>query len=104
MAIKHVGHAWFSGRSLIGIVLCFDEITQKPKAYINTVVGIDEEDDIKHIMEQGMKFPVFEATTVVGGQGIVKDEDLYNKIVDQITVETEAEEEARRINDLPDKQ
>jgi hypothetical protein len=103
MASKHVGHVWFNGRSQIGIVLCFDEITQKPKAYINTFVGMDEEDDVKHIQEYGMKFPVLEATTIIGEHGTVKEEELYNKIVDQITLETEAEEEARKSSDRPDK-
>lgn len=103
MASKYVGHVWFSGRSQIGIVLCFDEITQKPKAYINTFVGLDEEDDIKHIMEQGSKFPVLEATTIIGEHGEVKEEDIYNKIVEQITLESEAEEEARKANDRQSK-
>lgn len=103
MASKYIGHVWFNGRSQIGIVLCFDEIIQRPKAYIHTIVGMDEEDDIKHIMEYGMKFPVLEATTIIGEHGTVREEDTYNKIVDQITVESEAEEALRKANDRPDK-
>lgn len=104
MASKHIGHIWFTGRSQIGIVLCFDEITEKPKAYIHTFVGMDEEDDIKHIKEHGMKFPVLEATTIIGERGTVVDIDIYNKIVDQITVESEEEEAKRKANDRQDTQ
>lgn len=74
---KAIGHAWFNGRSQIGIVLAVDTITGKHKSWIHTYVGLDEEDDIKHIMEYGSKFPVKEAQTLIASHGTITDREAW---------------------------
>lgn len=81
MASKAIGHVWFNGRSNIGIVLAVDELNNEPKAYITTAVGMDEDDDIQHIMDRGSKFPVLEASTLIGECGTVTDRKAWDELM-----------------------
>ena len=91
MASKHVGHAWFTGRSQIAVVLCVDAVTKKQKAYIHTVVGMDEEDDIQHVMEYGMKFPVEAAALVIDQQGTWTDKPLWLRVTGKLEYRPEGQ-------------
>jgi len=93
MSSKHIGHVWFNGRSNIGIVLGHDPIQNKLKAWITTVVGMDEEDDIQHIMEWGSKFPVQEAITLIRKHGTMKisQEEMAELILNDGKVGTSSE-------------
>jgi len=46
---------WFSGTDNIGIVKAEDEATGEIFFYISKVKGIDEAEDIKHIVDWGSK-------------------------------------------------
>lgn len=67
-----IGHVWFNGRSNVGIVLGYNAVENKLKAWITTAVGMDEDDDIKHIMEWGSAFPVEEAKTLIEKHGTMR--------------------------------
>lgn len=80
MSSKAIGHVWFNGRSNIGIVMAHDPITDKPKAWITSAVGMDLEDDINHIMAWGSKFPVAEACTLIMNHGTVTDRETWDRL------------------------
>lgn len=67
-----IGHVWFNDRSNVGIVLGYNAVENKLKAWITTAVGMDEDDDIKHIMEWGSAFPVEEAKTLIEKHGTMR--------------------------------
>jgi len=75
---KLVGYRWFSGRTVIGIVLRYDEITEEFKAYICAVNGITEEHDIKYISDWGTAFPLKEAGSLIETYGTIVDKELLN--------------------------
>lgn len=81
MASKPIGHVWFNGRSNIGIVLAVDELNNEPKAFITTAVGMDEQDDIQHILDWGSKFPVLEAATLIDELGTVTDRKSWDELM-----------------------
>lgn len=86
MASKPIGHVWFNGRSNIGIVLGVDEYNNEPKAFITTAVGMDEQDDIQHIMEWGSKFPVLEACSLIDECGTITDRKAWDELMWRKTV------------------
>jgi hypothetical protein len=77
---KPIAHVWFNGRSNIGIVLALDEFNNEPKAWITTAVGMDEDDDIQHIMEWGSKFPVEEARSLIQKHGMIIDRKAWQEL------------------------
>lgn len=79
-----IGTAWFTGRECIGIVLVYDTITKKPKAWIKKAYGYDIESDIQIIRKYGTKFPVEEAVSLVKKIGEILEPDLYNLVCEQI--------------------
>lgn len=81
MASKPIGHVWFNGRSNIGIVLAVDELNNEPKAFITTAVGMDEQDDIQHILDWGSKFPILEAATLIDELGTVTDRKAWDELM-----------------------
>lgn len=81
MASKPIGHVWFNGRSNIGIVLAIDEHNNEPKAFITTAVGMDEHDDIQHIMDWGSKFPILEASTLIVEFGTITDRKAWDELI-----------------------
>jgi hypothetical protein len=91
MASKAIGHVWFNGRSQIGIVMTYDDITKKAKAYIHTYVGLDDEDDIRHIMDYGTKFPVTEARALIEGWGTITDAGQW-LFIDMTSLEAKIED------------
>ena len=80
MASKPIGHVWFNGRSNIGIVLAIDEFNNEPKAWISTYVGMDEDDDIQHIMGWGTKFPAEEAQSLILKFGTITNKKAWDEI------------------------
>lgn len=67
-----IGHVWFNGRSNVGIVLGYNAVENKLKAWITTAVGMDEDDDIQHIMDWGSSFPIEEAKTLIEKHGTMR--------------------------------
>jgi hypothetical protein len=80
METKSIGVVWFCGRSNIGIVLGYDPIEKKPKAWITTASGFDLEDDIIHIMKWGSKFPIKQAIELVKDFGIILNKELFDEV------------------------
>lgn len=80
---KKIGYCWFNGNSTIGIVLCYDEITKELKSWIATCKGENDKDDLLHIQQQGMKFPIEESISLIKKQGF-KDIPTpeFQKLVD----------------------
>lgn len=77
---KAIGVVWFSGRSTIGVVMAYDEITEQPKAWIHRVTGANKEYDIKDIMKWGSKFPLAEACSLIMKHGDILDPELWDKV------------------------
>jgi hypothetical protein len=77
MVKKNIGHAWFNGRAQIGIVMCL--VDGLPKAYISTILGLDEAADIQHISEWGSKFPIPEAASVIKKCGEITDFEAWKE-------------------------
>jgi len=73
---KNLGHVWFTGRAEIGVVLCL--IDGVPKAYISTILGLDEDEDIKHITDWGSKFPIAEAASLIKKNGTIVDQEVWD--------------------------
>lgn len=84
-----VGVRWFTGRSVVGIAVKYDEITKEGKSYIAPVPGFDYDVDVKFILEWGTKFPIKDALRLIR-DGDIKDLTLYRKLCDKydITKET----------------
>lgn len=55
--IKIVNVKWFSGRDSIGMVLCYDTITNQHKCYMGVAAGYNEENDVQTIAQWGSKLP-----------------------------------------------
>jgi len=66
---NRIGYAWFTCGSTVGIVLAHDATTDKLKAWIKGVSGTSKEDDLKDIHENGAKFPVQEAISIINNKG-----------------------------------
>jgi len=75
---KLVGYVWFSGRTVVGIVLRYDELGKEFKAYICAVNGISEEHDVQYISDWGTAFPSEEAGSLIEVYGTVVDKELLN--------------------------
>ena len=90
---RAIGHVWFNGRSNIGIVLAIDEFNNKPKAWISTYVGMDEDDDIQHIMEWGTKFPIEEAQSLIQKSGMITDRKAWDDMEWRKTIINSADRE-----------
>lgn len=75
MEKKNLGHAWLGGQ--IGIVMCLVE--GLPKAYIGTVLGLDEESDIKLVLDWGITFPIPEAASVIKKHGEITDMETWKE-------------------------
>jgi len=63
------GIAWFTGRSTIGIVQISNSSKEK-KAYIASVNGLNEKLDAVFIAQNGVKFPIDEAISIIEKRGI----------------------------------
>jgi hypothetical protein len=70
---KEIGHIWFSGRSTIGVVLAYKQHEKQLVAWIASVAGSNEDDDIQFIMDYGSKFPVEEASKLILKNGVIID-------------------------------
>lgn len=77
MSSKSIGVVWFNGRTNIGIVIGYDTIEKKPKAWIKNVVGSNLEFDIQDIMAWGAKFPIREAHSLIIEFGTILDHDSW---------------------------
>lgn len=80
MNTQPAGIVWFNGRANIGIVLGYDPVEQKAKAWITTVPGFDQEDDIIHIMQWGSKFPIKQAVELIKDFGTVLSQKLFDEV------------------------
>jgi len=63
---KTYGYTWFTtGR---GELLCLVAMNNgyEDKAYIGVCRGVDEEEDVKHTLDHGAKFPFKQAMEVIG--------------------------------------
>ncbi len=95
---KLIGYRWFGGATTIGIVLCYDEIEKEFKSWIATVSGIGEKLDLEYIQQNGTKFPVYDAISLIEATGIIiiSRDNFYS-----LTEETMVKEFNRRTgNDL----
>lgn len=70
--MKAIGIVWFTGRDTIGIVIGYNEISKRKKAYIAKVLGNSESEDVRHILDYGTKFPTKEAVALIEKQGTIK--------------------------------
>lgn len=77
MNSKPIGVVWFNGRTNIGIVMGYDAIEKRPKAWIKDVAGSNLEFDIQDIMAWGAKFPVREAHSLIIGFGTILDRNYW---------------------------
>jgi len=75
MSVK-LGHMWFNGLTDIGIVLTYDAITDKCKAWIGNSQGFSEEADTTHIARIGTKFPIQEAASLIQKYGTITGHQL----------------------------
>ena len=66
-----IGHAWFTARKTVGIFLMMNTPENKLKAYIGAPGGLDEEDDLQYIKEDGASFPVLEAASLIKKFGTI---------------------------------
>ncbi len=78
MSLK-LGHMWFCGLTDIGIVLTYDEVTDKCKAWIGNCQGYSEEADVTRIARIGVKFPIQEAAAVIQKYGTVTGHELIKE-------------------------
>lgn len=62
------GYCWFSGISTIGLVVV--QVDDKLKAYISTVKGDDQNQDLQKIIDYGTYFPLEEANSIIDKLGI----------------------------------
>lgn len=84
MASKRIAHVWFNAQETIGIVLAYDEIEKKPKAWIARGHGMNKEADLEHIQAWGAKFPPLEATSLIISFGTVEDRELFSLVEKQV--------------------
>lgn len=68
-----LGYCWFN--SNIGIVLTINSV-KEIKAYIATVSGLNEYEDLSYIMERGSAFPVAEAKSLIKNTGFITENNF----------------------------
>lgn len=66
--MKITGVIWFTTNSTIGIVTTVNEVGVE-KAYINSVSGFDEYEDMRHVAKHGTRFPVKQAKELIQEHG-----------------------------------
>lgn len=81
-----IGHAWFTARKTVGIFLMMNTPENKLKAYIGAPGGLDEEDDLQYIKEDGAHFPVLEAASLIKKFGTITcSKEQWNKVTLMLT-------------------
>lgn len=76
-----IGHAWFTARKTVGIFLMMSTPDNKLKAYIGAPGGLDEEDDLEYLKEDGANFPVLEAASLIKKFGTITcSKEQWNKV------------------------
>lgn len=70
---KPIGYVWYSARSTVGIVLGYNQTEKELRAWIASILGLNEQDDIQFIMDHGAKFPVIEAQRLIMKSGTICD-------------------------------
>ncbi len=65
MPSKIIETFWFTGVSVVGVVVCEDELTLKRKAFIGTGFGYDEKLDEQHIKDFGVSANIEDLKKIV---------------------------------------
>ena len=79
MVNKVIGYVWFTGRSNIGIIVVGNSDLDIQKAYISTVSGIDQNNDLNYIKDFGTRFPITEARSLIEKNGFISDRKAWDK-------------------------
>jgi hypothetical protein len=84
MSSKRIGHVWFNGRRVIGVVLCHDATTNTLKSWIGVGLGQDSKADLQEIQEWGNKFPPDTALILIRRHGQIDvSSEEFERLVDQ---------------------
>lgn len=73
-----IGVAWFKGT--IGIVVKKNDMGEY-KAYIDNILGENEEKDIQRILDWGSKFPIDDALRIISKLGTIKNTEEFKRAV-----------------------
>lgn len=85
--MKHIiGHAWFTGKNTIGIIVIFSTEYGEFKSYIGNGIGKDEEEDLQEIANYGSKFPLKEALSIIKEKGNINDAPLFAKAQESLNL------------------
>lgn len=80
--VTTVGYVWYTSIETVGIALTYDTIERKMKGRILPVSGLDEQMDLKTVLEWGARFPVIEAMSLIKKHGtlLIPREELEDII------------------------